>query len=211
MTGQDPRLSAKLTFPTELNWVNFPQGFPFREWQDVGHWAGSMALMVHYEGSGRREGAVPDQQWFDHTRAIIGSAYENLSTEGVRYRFLLFHDLAVVPTPISVRTFLADLPWDEVRPMYAGELEEPGRAEGPTVESFDLEGAEAAVRSLRYHYLDPGTRSLVALYDYAFRRDGLDVCVRAEFIDLTAIRRARPVLDAFVAGIGITSGAVRPA
>lgn len=210
MTEQDFRASAKLTFPTELNWVNFPQAFPFREWQDVEHWAGSMALMVHYEGRGRRDGSTPDEQWFHHTRAIIGSAYENLSTEGVRYRFLLFHDLNVVPTPISVRTFLADLPWDQARPMYAGELEEDNRAEGPTVESFDLDGTEAALRSLRYVYLDPDTRSLLALYDYAFRRDGIDVCVRAEFIDLTAIRGARPVLDAFVAGIGVTFGAAHP-
>ena len=206
MTEQDLRLSARLTFPTELNWVNFPARFPFREWQDCEHWAGSMALMVYYEGRGRRDGSAPGDQWFQRTRAIIGSAYQNLDVEGVRYRFLLFHDVDAVPTPISVRTFLADLPWDEVRPMYAGELEEAGRAEGPSVESFDVEGAEVGVRSLRYHYLDPESRSLIGLYDYAFRSGGIDVCVRAEFIDLTTIRAAVPVLDSFVRGISITFG-----
>jgi hypothetical protein len=211
MTEQDLRFSARLTFPTELNWVNFPQSFPFQEWEDAEQWAGSMAMMVYYEGRGRADGSMPTEQWFDRTRAVIGSAFENLSSEGVRYRFLLFHDVDVIPTAISVRVFLGDLPWDEARPLYAGEFEEENRAEGPAVEAYDLDGADAAVRSLRYHYLDPDTRSLVALYDYAFRRDGVDVCVRAEFIDLTTIHGARPVLDAFVAGIGVTFGAPGPA
>jgi hypothetical protein len=206
MTEQDYRQSNKLTFDTSLNWINFPKSFPHQDFVSREQWAAEMAMTVHYIGTGRENSpGPPTEQWYDQTRVIIRSAHEKLSVGDAHYRFLLFHDLNAVPTPISVNRFFADMPWEEARPIFTGELNQ-NIVEGPYVEDFPMDDTEVAIRALRYHYLDPKKRTLSAHYHYAFRRDRMDVVVRAMFIDLSTMRDALPVLDAFVRGIGITFG-----
>jgi hypothetical protein len=204
MTDQDYRQSNKLTFDTDLNWVNFPRTFPYQDFASREHWAAEMAMMVHYVGTGRENSpGPPTEEWYDRTRVIIRMAHENLIVDDAHYQFLLFHDLNVAPTAISVNRFFGDLPWEEVRPVYTGELNQD-IVEGPFVEDFPMDDTEVALRALRYHYLDPKERTLSAHYHHAFRRDRMDVVVRSMLIDLSALRDATPALDAFARGIGIT-------
>jgi hypothetical protein len=205
MTGPDVRQSARLVFPKTVNWVVMPPSFPFGQFTSVEGWAQNEALSVHYQAHGRHA-PMPEEDWYHRTWAVIAAAQRNLMRSGdPRYRFLVFYDPDAMPIPVSARIFLADLPWEDVLPLYTG-AQDDSRVEGPVVDVLPVAGAEAGVRARRLHPLDPEAGTVTAVYDYAFRIHGIDVFARAEFLDLTVLRPALPVVDAFVQGIEVAFG-----
>jgi hypothetical protein len=100
-----------------------------------------------------------------------------------RFQFLLFHDIEVPPTHIKVDAYLGDLSWAEAQDIYLkahhGEF-----VERPKLEPFEVPGADAATKLVYFTEANLETHVLAASYNHAFRKDGIDVLVRAVFADL---------------------------
>lgn len=201
MNESDIRKSVRLNFPEKMTWFDIPSSIPHRSWETSEDWARAMTIMIYTEVEGEYDGSEARVPWLTRTSKIIEAAYNDLPSNGARYRFLLFHDLNKVPTPLWVHTAPADQPWAEIRPLLTGELATEDLVGKPTILPFDVAGNDEGVRSLRYYHLDRKAGTKVGKCDYGFRRSGIDVVVRAEYIDVDTIPDAVQTLHTFVSAI----------
>lgn len=200
----DVRQTARLRFAMETAWVSLPKSFPYKQWPDSSSWAEYMVSFVYFRHFGD-DAPVPSEKWIERTRQLIELGQRTFPDADNLHQFLIFYDLDQAPIHASADMFLGDLRWEDALELYSGGGSE-GRVEGPFVESFDVPGAETGMRALRYTEIDPEAHAIAADYNYAFRKHGLDVVVRALFVDLSTLHDALPAIDVFVRGIDISFG-----
>lgn len=205
MSAHGLRQATKLNFRKDLNWVSLPNSFPFGKWEDPQDWAENMAAMVYYVGRSQFDDSRPTPEWFIRTCRLIDASWRTFASGKNRYKCLLFHDVDALPAHIAVDAYLGDLPWAEAQDIYV-KAHHDEIVEGPHIESFDMPGADAAMRSAYFTEADLETHALAAGYNYAFRKNGMDVLARVTIADLGLIRGALPVLDEFVRGITVDFG-----
>lgn len=206
-TGQDAGRPIALSYDKDTIWVGLPESFPYGEWQDRETWARYMTLFVYFRFMGDNP-PPPDLDWAERTFALIELGQQRFADGRNWDQFLLFYDLEQLPVPATVNAYLGSLPWEEVRELFSG-AGTPGIVEGPTVESFEVEGADSAQRSFYFQQPDPEDEALSAHYVYTVRRDGYDIVVQALFDDLATMRDGLPVVDRFVRGLGVIHGRAR--
>ena len=202
MSTDDIRQTTRLGFHEDLNWVYLPYAFPCKGWDNAEDWVNDMTRMVYYVGRGQFDDSKPTPEWFIRTRKWIASGWVSFVSTKNRYKCLLFHDIDAPPAHVAIDAFLGDLPWPETQDIYV-RAHHDEIVEGPRLEPFDMPETEAAIRIACFAEADLETHALYALYNYAFRKNGMDVLVRATIADLGLIRDGLPVLDEFVRGITV--------
>lgn len=207
MTEQDPagqnlQRPIALTYAMDTVWIRLPQSFPFEQWQDLKAWSGYMTLFVYFRFMGE-DPPPPSLAWAERTRSLIELGQQQFADGRNWDQFLIFHDLEHAPLPVDVDAFLGSLEWERTRELFSGATS-PGIVEGPTVEPFEVEGAEVAQRSWFFQELDPAEQTVSANYVYTVRRDGYDIVVRALYVDLATMRDGVPAVDRFVRGIEVS-------
>lgn len=185
-------------FPDEANYVVLPDGFPHEIWSDAAEWAETMALTVFYNDP-RLDGSEPDPAWTRYATAVIAEGQRALTGGSDQEKLLLFYDVDKAPIPVSMRYTEVGASWDDVLPLYVGRYDSENVNE-PTVEAFEMDDVEVAVRALRHTVLDPDVSSILLRVIYVWRRDGLDYQLQAAFPEMSAVRDALPVLEALVRG-----------
>lgn len=191
-------------FPDVGNFLVMPESFPYEIWDDRDEWAEDMAMAVHAvskDVSGAKGAVVsprPDAEWIAHTKLVIASAQQHLTSD-CHYPMLLFPDRDKMPIPFSLTNWLVEVPWEAMLPLYTGE-HDPENVDPPVTEAFEVEGAEIGIRSIRHTILDSEDQSLLVRLVYAWRRAGLDTQIIASFTDPTMMPETVPILDAFARG-----------
>ena len=205
MSKDDRRQNAQLAFPDGLNWFPVPRSFPCGEWETLQDWVVAEAHLAYYVGRGQFDDSRPSDEWFIRAYGWIEAGWQFFTSTKNHFQFMLFHDIEVPPTHITVDAYLGDLPWAEAQDIYV-QAHHSEVVEGPKLEPFDMPGTDAAMKMAYFTEADLETHALAASYNYAFRKDGMDVLVRAVFADLGILREGLPVLDEFVRGITVTFG-----
>lgn len=206
MSEHDIRQSARLKFRDGLNSFPVPRSFPYEQWQTLQDWTVAQAHLAYYIGRGQFDDSRPSDEWFIRTYGWIEAGWEFLNSTKNPFRFMLFHDIEAPPTTITVDAYLGDLPWTEAQAIYV-QAHHDEVVEGPKLEPFDMPDTEATMKMAYFTEADLTTHALAAGYNYAFRKSGMDILVRAALADLSLIRDGIPVVDEFVRGITIEFGA----